>query len=211
MEDEKYKELRKRYPKYVSKEQLYVICRISKRTAKYLLDSGIIPCEDTGKKTRRYRVALKDIIAYLKKRDSTGNTQVPHGSVSSRKIKGPRTCYAQAIMLGQEEEVRRYFEYIFSDFPHVLNLYDIAEMTGLAYATVQRLIRSNAIRSWLVDGRRMVPKAYMLDFVASTKFLNTKSNSLDFQRILGGFHVWQGRQSASVGSGAMIRGNKNNK
>jgi LPXTG-site transpeptidase (sortase) family protein len=35
MQNEKYRELRKRYPLYVSKEQLYVICRISKRSAKY--------------------------------------------------------------------------------------------------------------------------------------------------------------------------------
>jgi len=197
MEDEKYKELRKRYPRYVSKEQLYVICRISKRSAKYLLDNGIIPCEDTGKKTRRYRVALKDIIAYLKKRDSTGNTLIPFGAASSKskKAKGPKTSYAQVILLGQESEVRRYFEYIFAEFPDVLNTYDVTEMTGLSLNTVQRLIKSGTIRSLNVDRRHMIPKPYMLDFVTSPEFLNIKSNSRDFQRILGGFSVWKTQKS----------------
>lgn len=193
MEDEKYSELLKRYPPYVSKEQLYVICRISKRSAKYLLDNGIIPCVDTGKKTRRYRVALKDIIAYLKKRDNTGNTQIPYGMTSSksRKAKGPKTSYAQAILLGEEAEVRSYFEYIFAEFPDVLNTYDVTEMTGLSLNTVQRLIKSGTIHSLNVDRHHMVPKMYILDFVTSPKFLNIKSNSRDFQRILGGFSVWK--------------------
>jgi len=197
MEEDKYRELRKRYPKYVSKEQLYVICRISKRSAKYLLDNGIIPCEDTGKKTRRYRVALKDIIAYLKKRDNTGKTLIPHGEVSSKnkKASSPRTSYAQAILLGQEDEVRRYFEYIFSDFPDVLSSYDVSEMTGLAYATVQRLLKSGSIRSWFVDTKYMIPKAYMLDFLGSHKFLSMKSNSISFNRVLGGFSIWKTQKS----------------
>ena len=110
MESKKYRELRKSYPEYVSKEQLRIICRISKRSAKYLLDNGIIPCEDTKKKTRRYRVALKDIIAYLVELDNTGNKKIPFGAVSSRSRKEqlPKTSYAQAIMQGQEDDVRRY-------------------------------------------------------------------------------------------------------
>ena len=193
MEEDKYRELRKRYPKYVSKEQLRIICRIAKRTAKYLLDNGIIPCEDTGKKTRRYRIALKDIIAYMQQRDNTGNSLVPHGEASSKqkRASGKKESYMQAILLGQEDEVRQYFEYIFSDFPDVLNSYDVTEMTGLSHATVQRLLRTGAIRSWFIDQKHMVPKAYMLDFVSSPKFLSMQSNSIDFKRILGGFSVWK--------------------
>lgn len=197
MEDEKYMELRKRYAPYVSKEQLWVICRIAKRSAKYLLDNGIIPCEDTGKKTRRYRIALDDIIIYLKKRDDTGNSQIPRGEMNSKnkKASGPKSSYSQAILLGQEKDVRRYFEYIFSEFPDVLSTYDITEMTGLALATVLRLIKNGMIRSMTVDRRYMIPKAYMLDFVSSPKFLNIQSNSIDFKRVLGGFSVWKTQKS----------------
>lgn len=39
-------------PDIITKDQLYQICHISKSTALYLLRSGKIPCEYTGKKTR---------------------------------------------------------------------------------------------------------------------------------------------------------------
>ena len=47
-----------------------VICHISKKTARYLLTSGLVPCIDTGKKTRQYIINTKDVITYLKKRQS---------------------------------------------------------------------------------------------------------------------------------------------
>lgn len=48
-----FKEIKKQYPKTMSKDQLYRVAHISKATALYLLQSGAIPCKDTGKKTRR--------------------------------------------------------------------------------------------------------------------------------------------------------------
>ena len=38
------------YPETISKEQLYQIAHISKATALHLLQNGLIPCKDTGKK-----------------------------------------------------------------------------------------------------------------------------------------------------------------
>ena len=48
--------------------QLYRICHISKSTALYLLQSGKIPCEYTGRKTRCYKIKKEDVIAYLENR-----------------------------------------------------------------------------------------------------------------------------------------------
>ena len=31
----------------------------------WLLENGVIPCEDSGKKTRRFRIKLEDIINFL--------------------------------------------------------------------------------------------------------------------------------------------------
>ena len=54
------------YPEKIGLEQMRVICHISKKTARYLLKSGLVPCIDTGKKTRQYIINTKDVIAYLK-------------------------------------------------------------------------------------------------------------------------------------------------
>lgn len=47
-------EILKAYPKGMSKDQFYKVAHISKATALYLLQSGLVPCNDSGKQTRRY-------------------------------------------------------------------------------------------------------------------------------------------------------------
>lgn len=52
-----YEEINK-YPDVMNKEQMRIVCHISKRTALYLLQFGLIPNETTGKKTRCYPYIL---------------------------------------------------------------------------------------------------------------------------------------------------------
>ena len=65
-----YDYLRNEYPETVSMDQLYRICHISKRKAKWLLENGIIPCQDSGRQTRRFQIRLEDIITFLERRDA---------------------------------------------------------------------------------------------------------------------------------------------
>ena len=44
----KYRYLLNQYPETVQKEQFRIICHISKRTARYLLQSGLVPCVQSG-------------------------------------------------------------------------------------------------------------------------------------------------------------------
>jgi len=192
MKVDKYEELRKHYPPYVSKDQLYIICNIAKKSAKYLLDKGIVPCIDNGKKTHRYRIALEDIITYLKEKEETGLTQIPRGAVSSRsKSSALRRSYSQEILLGKENEVRQYFEFIFNDYYDVLTSHELSEMVGLSRHTVLKLLAKGEIRSFLISSQHRIYKRNMLEFVTSQRFLHMKSNSEDYLRILGGFKIWK--------------------
>ena len=65
----KYRYLLNQYPETVQKEQFRIICHISKRTARYLLQSGLVPCVQSGKKTRNYTIKTKDIVRYLERRE----------------------------------------------------------------------------------------------------------------------------------------------
>ena len=68
------------YPDSMTKDQFYRIAHISKRHAKYLLDSGLVPCINTGKKTRKYHIATHDVITYLCDReDNPEKYKVPTG------------------------------------------------------------------------------------------------------------------------------------
>ena len=50
----------------LSAEQICKILHISKRKCAWMLQNGMIPCKDTGKKTRRYTVLRKDLDEYIK-------------------------------------------------------------------------------------------------------------------------------------------------
>ena len=47
---DKYQWVLDEYPAIITKEQLYKICHVSKKTALYYLEGKIIPCECSGKK-----------------------------------------------------------------------------------------------------------------------------------------------------------------
>ncbi len=49
------------FPDVISKDQLYKLCHISKKHARFLLLSGKIPREKTGKKTWGYRIKKEDV------------------------------------------------------------------------------------------------------------------------------------------------------
>lgn len=54
-----YKAILKAYPETISKEQLYKLCHISKRMAKFYLDNGMIACTNTGHSTHKYIIRTR--------------------------------------------------------------------------------------------------------------------------------------------------------
>ncbi len=79
-----YSHLLAEYPEKTCQDQFYRICRISKRKATWLLENGYIPCEDTGKKTRRFKIQITDVIEYLTRlEDSPESLLTPPGIFSS--------------------------------------------------------------------------------------------------------------------------------
>lgn len=83
-----YSYLLEEYPSTISMDQLYKICHVSKRKAKWLLEHGVIPCKDSGKKTRRFTIKTVDVVQYLKKLEAGEiNTTPPSGTFSSHRPK----------------------------------------------------------------------------------------------------------------------------
>ena len=192
---EKYTALKSKYPAYICLDEFSRVCRIAKRSARYLIENGIVPAIDTGKKTWRYQIAIDDVIAYLTKREQFGS-MIPPGAVTSRYREreakmNNRKSFSELVTKGQEQELAKYFSFIYKSYDEVLTTADIVEMTGLDKSTVQKLLRGGHIK-WLE--RRptyIVPKQYFLDFVVTRRFLEAKSNSETFKKILGGFEIWK--------------------
>ena len=188
----KYESLKTQYPAYVSLDQLRVICKIAKRTARYLVENDIIPSIDTGRKTWRYKISIDDVIAYLRHHERKGS-MVPVGAVSSRKTKTKRRrSFSQAVDSGQEKEVVEYFKHTYADYPDVLTTYDLAEMTGLHKKSFQRIIGAGHIKVLTSSPRYIIiPRVFFLEFIASRRFIDAWSNSDEFIKVLEGFEEWR--------------------
>ena len=53
-----YSELLQQFPEYMTKNQMYKVCHISKKTCLFLLENGLVPCIDSGKKRAASRLKL---------------------------------------------------------------------------------------------------------------------------------------------------------
>ncbi len=184
----KYENLRKKYPSYISLGQFYQICHIAKRSALYLLENGIVPAIDTGKKTWRYKIALDDVITYLRRREQWGSC-IPPGAVSSRPAAAPnhRVSLSMHIKRGDEEEVYRYFERLYAKSSDALGVQEIMAMTGLSDKTVLQLLKAGNIKSIAAHPRYIVPKTFLLEFLTSRRYIDLFSNSEGFVQIVEGF------------------------
>ena len=195
----KYESLREAYPEFISLDQLYKICGVSKISATYLVENGIIPAIDTGKQTWRYKIALDDAITYLRRREQVGS-MIPRGVATSRKpkherMKSTRKCFAQMVTPGQEAAIAEYFDFIFADYDEILTTLDIIEMTGLEKSTVLKLLKAGVIKSIMTYPKYLIPKPYLLEFVITPRFIEYRTNSEHFRKILGGFEIWKNAKS----------------
>jgi hypothetical protein len=199
MKQGKYETLREHYPAQISLDHLHRICGIAKRSARYLVEHGIIPAHDTGKKTWRYKIALDDVVDYLRRREQIGS-MIPCGAVTSRKngttrIASTRKCFAQLVLEGYESDISDYFSFIYEGYDEVLTSQDISEMTGLEKSTVLKLLKTGAIKSLMTYPKYLIPKPYLLEFVVTPRFIEYRTNSEQFKKILGGFEIWKNAKS----------------
>ena len=81
---EKIEEILTPYPDPMSRNDFRIVCHIGTRTSLYLLQSGLVPCKNNGKKTRCYKIAKKDVAEYLYRRESDPmHTLRPAGGITT--------------------------------------------------------------------------------------------------------------------------------
>ena len=162
--------IRKTYPKFVSKDQVYRICHVSKATALFLLQSGLIPCTDSGKKTRRYRVKLDDVIEYLLNRDIDPIAyKPPEGYYISKSH--PASPHHRRARIPKEllPESRSFFEEKMQKYDDVMTTAEVAKFLGYSKKTVVSWYERKEIMCFLIKGKLMFPKEYFLDFIISDR------------------------------------------
>ena len=157
-----YTYLYEEYPEVISADQLYRICHISKRKAKWLLEHGYIPCEDSGKKTRRYKIRLNDVIDYLLTLEAAPDlVATPVGAFNvKRKQLNP---VAQICQKG----FQRFLYNIWTDEADILRISDVQVLLGYSAGTIRQWILRKELRSTrLPCGIQVTAKEWLIDFKA---------------------------------------------
>ncbi len=151
-------------PDVITKEQLQVLCHISKSTALYLLQSGKIPCMYTGKKTRCYKILKMDVIAYMADRE-----EFPEYYTAAKGWYANRAWNISLTSSLPEtrEDLHEYYAYLLRSYLDVLDNKTISQLTGYGKNAINNWCQKEHLQSFTVKERHMIPKVYLIDFFCS--------------------------------------------
>ena len=184
-----YSDLLRQYPAYMTKEQMYQVCHISKKTCLFLLQSGRVPCLDSGKKTRRFKIETANVIRYLADRELHPDRYKPPDGFYKRKrvkVKSRRkkrrkqgTDTPSPSVTGVDPCImREYYRAELELYPDdVLTTRQISEFTGYSHSSVVRWCNKQYLQNFYIRHRFYVPKEYLLDFFTSRHFINISVKS----------------------------------
>ena len=167
-----YEAIRREYPETISKDQFYRIAHISKATALHLLQSGLVPCRDSGKKTRRYTIRTDDVIYYMIDREiNPANYRAPDcwykGRSGSYKSRVTYRNELSEMDEKTEEAFRSYITGQLDGYGDLLTVAEASEFIGYCDTSFHRWCAEKRIKAFNISGRYLIPKLCFVDFLAS--------------------------------------------
>ena len=161
--------LKTTYPDVITKDQFYRICHISKKTASYILDNGLVPCTNSGKQTRKYKIRLDDVIDFLKQRE----TNPPLYKAPNNYYKGNNIGFAYALntnrLMRYRKMLRTFLEQHLKNYEDVLSPKDIGQIMGYSYKSVTRWCINKELKAFFILNKFKIPKEYLIDFMVSDR------------------------------------------
>jgi hypothetical protein len=159
-----YSYLREEYLEIISQDQLYRICRISKRKATWLLENGFILCKDSGKKTRRFKIRIDDVIIYLTKIEKHSESlRTPPGIFSSGAKYRPIKKMQELI---DSKRFTKILKKKWSNFPDALTVSDVMELIGYSQSTISDWVMQEKILGIRYYNRYLIPKDSLIKYLA---------------------------------------------
>ena len=178
----------KNYPDTLSKEQFYKICHISKQTAMYLINSGLIPSSNNGKKTRCYSIKKSDVIAYLKDRELYPRAYEPPENWYTGRGSTCKNSHVIRFLPNSTEAkdaAQIYFSRVLTEYPDVMDINMICEATGYNRRTVGVWCRKGRLKTIWKTSKYMIPKSYLIDYLTSDWHNNTRRKSTKHLQAIG--------------------------
>lgn len=174
---EKYcNEILQQYPEYITKDQMYRICHISKKTCLFLLESGLVPNIDSGKKTRRFKIKTVDVIQYLKDRDDYPELfKAPDGFYKGKGGDKKAPSFDEVFTPEDLIRMRQYYERLLKNNPDVMSVEQVAQFTGYNKNSVSRWCGKKELKCFYIKQRYQIPKEYLLDFLVCEQLIGGAS------------------------------------
>ena len=173
----KYAHLLKEYPTVATKDQFYRICCISKKTAKHLLDNGLVPCIDSGKKTRKYKIKMTYVIQYIEERDiAPEKFSAPIGWYKKDYKNEENIPKTKSLTDREKQKLRATYIRKMKGYPDVLTIKDVASITGYNRNSVSKWCTKKLLHSFDMGNQYLIPKVYLLDFMLIPHFRGIKED-----------------------------------
>lgn len=154
----------------VTQEQVRKMLHIGKKKAKYILDNGIIPCVNTGKKTRQYRVKVSDIEYYM---------EHPYDfSVGMFPSDAKRKPINKSAVRLDDDVVYEYYHKLLSEEKDMLTAVQVGKIVGYSKTAVYRWIEQGWLKSVCFSGKHLIPKKELLSFLTSPSCTTLPQKSL---------------------------------
>ena len=165
-------------PETLSMEQIRLICHVSKLTARFYVKSGLIKNKNSGKQTRCYSVAREDFLKFIEEYKEDPSRFIPppdwYKSAGHTKAKKRRKPIPQ-----QAEEYCKYLYYnkLLKDFPDVMEVEEVAEITGYCVNTLRRWCKKGHLKPIMLRPKFLFPKPYVLELLTSEFYENISTKS----------------------------------
>ena len=164
------------YPDPMSRTDFRKACHIGTRTSIYLLQSGLVPCHNTGKRTRCYRIAKADVADYLRRRAADPARYTPPSGWYKNypNHKPPENALIRRLDLTgpRRKKLRSRLAKQLAKAPDVLTLQQICDITGYNRHTVSRWSTEGRLKPIMKTPTFRVPKVWLLDFLCSDDYNN---------------------------------------
>ena len=169
-------------PDTFSLQDLCRACHISKRHGRYYLQSGLIPCANTGKKTRCYIIRKADLLNVLK-----DYSEIPQRYVIPREWREKGVFYRHRLQPViylpppdmASEVAKEYYQNKLSEQPDLLCVVQIMMLTGYGRRTISRWCAEKKIRPLTTNPRIWIPKEELFRFITSDTYNNIPAKSAE--------------------------------
>jgi len=157
-------------------EEICKILHISKRKCAWMLQNGMIPCKDTGKKTHRYIVTRSDLDEYIK--DSAAHPEkyfIPITfSTKNPGVRKPNKTYETDKFYLHPEQVpddfRAWLDDEWYDLPDAITPKDVESILGYEHESVRRWIGRGWLRITRAHNFEYVAREWLIDFMCDYGF-----------------------------------------